>query len=89
MGNQQRFVGNQNCFPNLALSLALYSISLVRGQGISFQKNHKDLDPSCKMDLDLWGCFGRQKTHFIAELHKSNLHICFNFGKINSHLITE
>ena len=24
--------------------------------------NPKDLDPSYKMDLDLWGCFGRKKT---------------------------
>ena len=22
----------------------------------------KDIDPSCKMDLDLWDCFGREKT---------------------------
>ena len=27
----------------------------------SFQNNPKDLDPSCKMDLDLWGCLGRVK----------------------------
>ena len=25
----------------------------------SFQNNPKDLDPSCKMDLDLWACLGR------------------------------
>ena len=25
----------------------------------SFQNNPKDLDPSCKMDLDLWDCLGR------------------------------
>ena len=24
----------------------------------SFQNNPKDLDPSCKMDLDLWDCLG-------------------------------
>ena len=24
--------------------------------------NPKDLDPSCKMDLDLLDCFGRKKT---------------------------
>ena len=28
---------------------------------LSFQNNPKDLDPSCKMDLDLWGCLGRVK----------------------------
>ena len=27
----------------------------------SFQHNLKDLDPSCKMDLDLWDCLGRVK----------------------------
>ena len=27
----------------------------------SFQNNIKDLDPSCKMDLDLWGCLRRVK----------------------------
>ena len=27
----------------------------------SFQNNPKDLDPSYKMDLDLWDCLGRVK----------------------------
>ena len=27
----------------------------------SFQNNHKDLDLSYKMDLDLWDCLGRLK----------------------------
>ena len=27
----------------------------------SFQNNPKDLDPSCKMVLDLWDCLGRVK----------------------------
>ena len=27
----------------------------------SFQNNSKDLDPSCRMDLDLWNCLGRVK----------------------------
>ena len=27
----------------------------------SFQNKPKDLDPSCKMDLDLWDCLGRVK----------------------------
>ena len=29
--------------------------------------NPKDLDPSYKMDLDLWGCFGREKLCLITE----------------------
>ena len=27
----------------------------------SFQNNPKDLDQSCKTDLDLWSCLGRVK----------------------------
>ena len=27
----------------------------------AFQNNPKDLDPSYKMDLDLWDCLGRVK----------------------------
>ena len=30
-------------------------------QFFSFQNNPKDLDPSCKTDLDLWDCLGRVK----------------------------
>ena len=29
---------------------------------LSFQNNLKDLDPSYKMDLDFWDCFGRKKN---------------------------
>ena len=32
-----------------------------RMEFFSFQNNPKDLDPSCKMDLDLWDCLGRVK----------------------------
>ena len=28
---------------------------------VSFQNNPKDLDPSYKMDLDLWDCLGKVK----------------------------
>ena len=28
---------------------------------LPFLNNPKDLDPSYKMDLDLWDCFGREK----------------------------
>ena len=39
-----------------------YYISLVtRRCCFSFQSNPKDLDPSCKTDLDLWDCLGRVK----------------------------
>ena len=32
-----------------------------KNEFFSFQNNPKDLDPSCKMDLDLWDCLGRVK----------------------------
>ena len=50
------------------LKLHNHIFSSVIRQGLPFQNNLKDLDPLCKMDLDLWDCFGRGKTHFIAEL---------------------
>ena len=28
---------------------------------LPYLNNPKELDPSCKMDLDLWVCFGRKK----------------------------
>ena len=30
--------------------------------GFPFQNNLRDLDLSCKTDLDLWDCFGREKA---------------------------
>ena len=39
----------------------------------SFQNSPKDLDPSCKMDLDLWDCLGRVKIGIIAKFHKTDL----------------
>ena len=34
---------------------------------LSFINNPKDLDPSCKMDLDFWNCFGRKTLRLITE----------------------
>ena len=31
-----------------------------------FQNNYKDLDPSYKMDLDLWDCFEKEKNLFYS-----------------------
>ena len=39
----------------------------------SFQNNPKDLDPSCKMDLDLRHCLGRVKIGIIAKFHRTDL----------------
>ena len=47
--------------------------------GFPFRDRLKDLDLSCKMNLDVLDCFGRENTHFVAELYKMQLHICGNF----------
>ena len=36
-------------------------------QVLPFLTNPKDLDPSYKMDLDLWDCFGRNKLQLITQ----------------------
>ena len=50
-------------FPDpCVLKLTLRNIPYFFGykmEFFSFQNNPKDLDPSCKMDLDLWDCLGR------------------------------
>ena len=35
-----------------------------------FKTNPKNLDPSYKMDLDIWDCFGRE-THLVARFRKA------------------
>ena len=42
----------------------------------SFQNNPKNLDPSHKMDLDLWDCFrkGKGKTRIKATFRITDLH---------------
>ena len=40
---------------------------------LPFLNSHKDLDPSYKMDLDFWDCFGRKKT---ASYNRSNTVHC-------------
>ena len=68
----------------LPLLLSYYIVSVIRWMIFPFQDNLKDVDPSYKMDLDLGDCFGKEKPHFIAELHKPDLHICSKL-----HLITK
>ena len=34
---------------------------------LPFLNNPKDLDPSNKMDLDFWDCFGRKKKHHLIN----------------------
>ena len=39
------------------------TLDVYRGRKTTIQQqnNPKDLDPSYKMDLDFWDCFGREK----------------------------
>ena len=46
----------------LNASSVIYRISsVIRQSFFPFQNHPKDLDPSCKKDLDLWDGFGRVK----------------------------
>ena len=45
----------------LPITLNIYRIYSVIRWSFSFQNNPKDLDPSCKTDLDLWDYLGRVK----------------------------
>ena len=47
----------------------------------SFQNNPKNLDPSYKMDLDLWG-----KTPIIAKFHRADLVTCRHSRERKPHL---
>ena len=41
--------------------------------GFSLPKQSKDLDPSYKMDLDLWDSFGGKSPCLMEEIWSSNL----------------
>ena len=48
--------------------------SVIRRSFFSFQNNPKDLDLSCKMDLDLWDFYVRKsKIGIIAKFHGPDL----------------
>ena len=52
----------------------------------SFQNNPKNLDPSYKMDLDLWDCrslglFRKGKTRITAKFDRADLVICCHSGE--------
>ena len=65
--------------------LPIYHVSFILRQVFFPLKNNpKGLDPSCKTDLNLWGCSGREKNIFVAELYKTDLHLCGYFGRLNS-----
>ena len=45
----------------LVLEIIITVFLRLKDGVFSFQNNPKDLDPSCKMDLDLWDCTGKVK----------------------------
>ena len=47
--------------------------SVIRRGFFSFQNNTKDLDPSCKTDLDHLGLFRKGKIGIIANFHRTDL----------------
>ena len=42
----------------------------------SFKTIPKNLDPSYKMDLDLWGLFRKGRTHITVKFHRIDLVKC-------------
>ena len=58
-------------FSALLAFLLLYFLS-HKTWFFPFQNNPKYLKPYCKMDLDLWNCFGRKKKQLIGELHRAD-----------------
>ena len=49
-----------------ALPIALRGPAQLIRQVYPFQNNHKDLDLSCKTDLDLWNCFEKKNNPFYS-----------------------
>ena len=47
------------CHPNPGIIYIYRISSVIRQSFFFFQNNPNDLDPSCKMDLDLLDCLGR------------------------------
>ena len=45
---------------NQTSQIVLWNFAVI--QVLPFLNNPKDLDPSYKMDLDFWDCFGRKKA---------------------------
>ena len=63
--------------------------SVVRGIFFPFQNNHKNLDPSYKMDLDLWDCLGRLNLYY-SKISQDRFSIFIViYGRENPRLIAE
>ena len=53
---------SDNCFYLFSIYILSSTVFLRLQDGVfSFQNNLKDIDPSCKTDLDLWDCLGMVK----------------------------
>ena len=61
------------CFPSSWESVLIPYFFGYKTEFFSFQNNPKDLDPSCKTDLDLWDCLGMGKIGIIARFHRTDL----------------
>ena len=57
----------------------------------SFQNNPKNLDPSYKMDLDLWDCLERVKLMYliISKIHRTVSITCGHLERGKPYLIAE
>ena len=59
----------------------LFNFAVIRF--LPFLNNPKDLDPSYKMDLDFWDCFGRKKTP--SYTYSAQKESRFPAGRISLH----
>ena len=69
--------------------LVFYHIFSVIRKSFFIPKNPKNLDPSYKMDIDLWDCLGRVKSHIIAKFYRTDLVICSLSSEERPRLIAE
>ena len=69
-----------------------YHISLIIRQSFSLPKNPKVLDPSYKMDLDLWECLGKGSNLYyqiVTKFHRTDLVIFSHSREGNTCLIAQ
>ena len=69
LGSCTHFLGHPRKVKNIAYRIS----SVIRQSFFFFQNNTKDLDPSCKTDLDHLGLFRKGKIGIIANFHHTDL----------------
>ena len=74
---------------NIVTLTVIITIFLHLQDVFPFKNSLQDLDPSSKMDLDLWDCFGRENTKLQLYYARLILHIFNNFRRINFSLMTK